>query len=164
MDFKKILVAVDGSENSARAVSYTGDMVGDGSAKQIMLLCIERFPDRDLFPDEEAWKQRCVAHREELQKFLGEARVTLTAKGVHDNRISERYVVSCSSPFADRSTARCSYGTSIAQEILAVLKEERFGTVVVGRRGVSKAEEFLFGSVSNKIIHHAKDCTVWVVA
>lgn len=62
------------------------------------------------------------------------------------------------------NTSCYSYGTSIAQEILAVLKEERFGTVVVGRRGVSKAEEFLFGSVSNKIIHHAKDCTVWVVA
>lgn len=164
MDFKKILVAVDGSENSARAVSYTAEMVGDGSAKQIMLLCIERFPDRDLFPDEASWKQRCADHREELQQFLGKAKDTLTGNGIDETRISERYVVSCSSPFADRSAASCSYGTSIAQEILAVLKEEQFGTVVVGRRGVSKAEEFLFGSVSNKIIHHAKDCTVWVVA
>ena len=36
--------------------------------------------------------------------------------------------------------------------------------LVIGRRGVSKAEEFLFGSVSNKLIHHAKDRTVWVVS
>jgi nucleotide-binding universal stress UspA family protein len=38
-----------------------------------------------------------------------------------------------------------------------------YGTIVVGRRGISKAEQFLFGSVSNKIVQNAKDCTVWVV-
>ena len=52
----------------------------------------------------------------------------------------------------------------MAQDILEVLKDGGFGTVVIGRRGVSKAEEFLFGSVSNKIIHSVKDCTVWVVS
>jgi len=45
-----------------------------------------------------------------------------------------------------------------------VVKEGGFGTVALGRRGVSKAEEFLFGSVSSKIIHSVKGCTVWVVA
>lgn len=164
MDFKKILIAVDGSENASRAVSYAGDMLAGAPGVQIMLLCIERFPDRDLFPDETSWKTRCTEHRDDLHRFLHQARTLLVTKGIADTAISERYVVSCSSPFADRSATRCSFGTSIAQEILAVLKEEEFGTVVVGRRGVSKAEEFLFGSVSNKIIHHAKNCTVWVVA
>ena len=44
-------------------------------------------------------------------------------------------------------------------------KEGRFGseTIVVGRKGVSRKEELLFGSVSNRIIHQAEDCTVWVV-
>jgi hypothetical protein len=37
------------------------------------------------------------------------------------------------------------------------------GTVVIGRRGISKKEEFLFESTSNKIIHTAKDCAVWVI-
>lgn len=36
--------------------------------------------------------------------------------------------------------------------------------MVIGRRGVSKAEEFLFGSVSNKLVYHAKAHTVWVVS
>lgn len=164
MDWKKLLIAVDGSENSARAIDYAGVMVGDSRDVHIKLLCIERFPDRDLFPDERSWKKRCAEHREELQQFLVEARATLEANGIDPANISERYVVSCSSPFADRAAVSCSHGTSIAQEILSVLKEEHFGTVVVGRRGVSKAEEFLFGSVSSKIIHHAKDCTVWVIA
>ena len=45
--------------------------------------------------------------------------------------------------------------------LMSVRENVAFG---LEARGVSKAEEFLFGSVSNKIIHHAKDCTVWVVA
>jgi len=36
-------------------------------------------------------------------------------------------------------------------------------TIVLGRQGLSRSEEFLFGSVSSKIVNHARDCTVWVV-
>lgn len=164
MKCMKVLIAVDGSENSIRAVSYAGEIMSGNKDAQIMLLCIERFPDRDLFADEESWKKSCQEQREEMKRFLVDSRDILESKGVPAELISERYVVSCKSPFADASVARCSHGTTIAQEILSVLKEEDFGTVVVGRRGVSKAEEFLFGSVSNKIIHHAKNCSVWVVA
>jgi len=164
MDCKKILIAVDGSENAERAVNYTGEMMRNSAPVPIMLLCIERFPDRDLFQDEASWKQRCSEHRQEMQQFLADAREMLEAKGIPPEVISERYVTSCVSPFGEGDAGRCSRGTSIAQEILAVLKEEGFGTVVVGRRGVSKAEEFLFGSVSSKIIHHARSCTVWVVS
>jgi nucleotide-binding universal stress UspA family protein len=44
-----------------------------------------------------------------------------------------------------------------------VQQQGDFGTLVIGRRGVSRAEEFLFGSVTTKVTHLAKDCTVWVV-
>ncbi|HET6363581.1 MAG TPA: universal stress protein, partial [Nitrospirota bacterium] len=36
-------------------------------------------------------------------------------------------------------------------------------TVVVGRHHKTKTEEFLFGSTSNRLIHEAKNCAVWVV-
>lgn len=164
MNCNKILIAVDESENAARAVDYTGEMMRNGKPEAIMLLCIERFPERDLFPDEATWKQQCARRREELQGVLVKARATLEAKGVPPEVISERYAPSCDSPLGDEASPQCGAGPSIAREILKVLKEEGFGTLVVGRRGVSKAEEFLFGSVSNKIIHQAKACTVWVVA
>lgn len=164
MDSRKVLIAVDGSENSMRAVEYTGRMLGGQEGFRIMLISIERFPDRDLFKDDESWKERCLEMRGEIQNFLAEARNVLVSLQIPGDAIQEKYISSCHSPFADRGTDRCSYGTSIAQELLNVLKEEGYGTVVLGRRGMSKAEEFLFGSVSNKIIHHAKGCTVWVVA
>jgi hypothetical protein len=33
----------------------------------------------------------------------------------------------------------------------------------VGRRGISKIEEFFLGRVSNKVIHGGQNHTVWVV-
>ena len=163
MNFKKILLAVDASENAMRAVEYVGSIAGDCAGFEVQLLCIERLPHRDLHPDDESWKTSCEMARKELKGFLDKARQTLIDMGVPKMSATERYVASCHSPFSD-TTPVCSRGTSVAQEILGELKAGGFGTVVVGRRGVSKAEEFLFGSVSNKIIHSAKDCTVWVVS
>jgi len=41
--------------------------------------------------------------------------------------------------------------------------ETQYSTIVVGRQGLSRSEEFLFGSISSKIVNHASNCTVWVV-
>ena len=38
-----------------------------------------------------------------------------------------------------------------------------YGTIVVGRRGLSTVEEFDMGRVSNKLVQAAKDRAVWVV-
>jgi nucleotide-binding universal stress UspA family protein len=164
MDFKKILVAVDASENSLRAVAYVGEMVGKAQGFTVQLLYIERFPERDLFPNDAAWKECCSMQEREARSVLEDSKEILLAKGLQEENVTINYVMSCKSPLTGRISARCSLGTSIAREILEVVKEGGFGTVALGRRGVSKAEEFLFGSVSNKVIHSAKGCTVWVVA
>ena len=57
----------------------------------------------------------------------------------------------------------CSKPVTVAELILHERQSGGYGTIVVGRRGMSKKEEFLFGSVSNKIVREARDCTVWVV-
>jgi nucleotide-binding universal stress UspA family protein len=55
------------------------------------------------------------------------------------------------------------YCPSMAECILAERDDTAYDTLVVGRQGISRSEEFLFGSVSSKIVNHAKNCTVWVV-
>ena len=42
-------------------------------------------------------------------------------------------------------------------------KQENFGTIVMGRRGRSSVRDFFVGRVTNKVIHMARDRTVWVV-
>jgi nucleotide-binding universal stress UspA family protein len=169
MDFRKILIAVDASENALRAVEYTGEMVGRmaGNGPQdgfrVTLLYVERLPDRDLYPDDATWKAKCVEHRDTVRRYMELAEAALVERGVPAGWINSQYLSSCRSPLRT-GDQQCSLGTSIAQEIINVIGRGGYGTAVVGRRGVSKAEEFLFGSVSNKIIHTAKDCTIWVVA
>ena len=60
-----------------------------------------------------------------------------------------------------RSTLR--HCPSLAECILMERQLTQSNTIVVGRQGLSRSEEFLFGSVSSKIVNHARNCTVWVV-
>ncbi|MDT8379295.1 MAG: universal stress protein [Desulfotignum sp.] len=162
MDILKILIAVDGSKNAERAIQYVADIIQGAVGFQIKLLSIEHLPDRDFFVDDTAWKEACVKSREKLLGFLADGRDLLIKSGISEKQVLTDYVESCHSPLAE-APDYCSRGTSVALDILHVAKTERFKTVVIGRRGISKAEEFMFGSVSNRIIHAGSGCTVWVV-
>lgn len=162
MNTEKILIAFDGSPNAWRAVSYTAAMTGSKSRRQVTVTAIERPPDRDLFQDDATWKKECALRVDAMRQALSEARTKLLEAGLPESAVATRFVESCRSPL--RESMECSIGTSIAMEVLRLAEEGDFGTVVVGRRGVSKQEEFLFGSVSTKIIHGAKGVAVWVVA
>jgi nucleotide-binding universal stress UspA family protein len=159
MNFKKILLAVDASENSSRAVKYTGEMIGGAGDFQIEIFYVERLPERDTFPDESSWENACREQKNKVREFLEQAKQTLMDKGVRPEIIIVRYLRS-SEFFGSPEDAGFR---SAANQIMHAQQEGGFGTLVVGRRGVSKAEEFLFGSVSTKIIHHSKNCSVWVV-
>lgn len=163
MDFKKVLIAIDGSENSLRAVRYVADIITGSSGYAVQLLHIERLPERDFFPDDESWRKQCAEHTQAMKTFMEKAKATLVKAGLSADDVMTEYIASCAAA-NDWEKEACSFGRNIALEILAVAEKEKFGTLVIGRRGVSKAEEFLFGSVSNKLIHHAKDRTVWVVS
>ena len=149
MNLKRILIAADASENARRAVSYVGDIIGPREGFEIEVLYVIRYPERDLFPDEASWERKKDEEAQKADRVLGELADLLKEKGIPPSFITTR--------------AREASGFSIAQAILDHQKKEDFGTIVVGRRGVSKAEEFLFGSVSNKIVHYAKDCAVWII-
>jgi len=162
MNTQKILIAFDGSENALRSVAYTATMTGGRTDCQVEVVAIERPPDRDLFADDAAWKESCAVKANALRQSLNKARELLLEAGLSASAVTTKFVESCRSPL--RESRECSINTSIALEVLRLAEEGGFGTVVVGRRGVSRQEEFLFGSVSSKIIHAAKDLAVWVVA
>jgi len=162
MDPKKILIAVDASDNAARAVTYVAELLGDSTGFLITVLYIERPPNRDLYPDEASWVEAGQTQELRIRTFLQQAKSNLTGQGISPDAVTISYVPHCQSP-VNPVAQQCSIGTSIARDILQVQQQGDFGTLVIGRRGVSRAEEFLFGSVTTKVTHLAKDCTVWVV-
>jgi len=146
---KNILIAVDESENARRAVSYVGQMVGGVEGFSVMILHVINEPEEDFFQTEEEKEKWLVQQRSKIDEQLGVYRKMLMEAGFDEGSVSTR------------STLR--YCPSMAQCILAEREEADFSTIVVGRQGLSRSEEFLFGSISSKIVNHARNCTVWVV-
>jgi nucleotide-binding universal stress UspA family protein len=150
MDNTKILIAIDHSDNALRAVDYVGRMTSCHTPLEITLLHIIKEPSSDIMPDPEERKAHLDSARAETLALLEKAAARLTLGNTGQRHIQLKVLV-------------CSTPVSVAQQILNELSEGGYGTVVVGRRGMGKREEFLFGSVSNKVVREAKGCAVWVV-
>jgi nucleotide-binding universal stress UspA family protein len=144
-----VLIAVDESDSSRRAVSYVADMLKGIKAFNILLLHIINEPEEDFFPS-----------APERENWITEKKLTAEAilKGDRDLLVQKGF-----DPGHVFAEVKVQYCPSIAECILKEAESSQSKTIVVGRKGVSRKEEFLFGSVSNRIIHQAKNCTVWVV-
>jgi nucleotide-binding universal stress UspA family protein len=146
---KNILIAVDESENARRAVSYVGELLGGLSGFQVMVLHVIPDPEEDYFPNQKEKDNWLVHTKQKVDAMLLDYQQMLIKAGFSEDSVSIK------------STLR--YCPSMAECILAEREETRYDTIVVGRHGVSRREEFLFGSISSKIVNHAENCTIWVV-
>ena len=146
---RNILIAVDESENAARSVSYVRDLFAGLPGFHIALISIIPEPSEDYFMSESertAWiEDKNASARSILEGY----RKLLIEAGFGDEDVTVHAVMK-----------EC---TSIAECILKEQEKLACGTVVIGRRGISKKEEFIFGSTSNRILHNARDCAVWVI-
>ena len=146
---KNILIAVDESENARRAVSYVGQFLAEIKGFKVLILHVIRQPEEDYFPTSSEKDQWLDQYKLKVDAMLKDYRQILIRAGFVPEDVSVR------------STLR--YCPSLAECILAERDQTGYSTIVVGRQGLSRSEEFLFGSVSSKIVNHARDCTVWVV-
>ena len=147
---KNILIAVDESENACRAVSYVGQMLGGLKGFKVTVLNVIAEPEEDYFPTDAEKEKWLKEHSKKIEATLKEYRRILIDAGFDKNDVNTR------------STLR--YCPSMAQCILTEKEETEYDTVVVGRKGISRKEEFLFGSISSKIVNYARNCSVWVVS
>lgn len=146
---RHLLAAVDTSENSKRAVMYLADFFGSEKNVFITLLSIIPEPSEDYFATEEERQQWIAEQKATMNAVLDGYREILLGAGFKPDQIDVRLVV-----------RQC---TSIGDAIIEEQEKLRCCIVVVGRRGISHNEEFIFGSTSSKILHHATNCAVMVV-
>ncbi len=148
-DERHLLLAVDESANSRRAVMYVADFFGSYRDVFVSLLTIIQEPSEDYFPTEEKRRRWLEDKRQAMAGVLEEYRRILLDAGITEERVA-----------ANISVRPC---VSIGDAILEEQEKLRCCIVVVGRRGISHDEEFIFGSTSNKILHHAHNCAVMVI-
>jgi len=137
----KILLATDASKEALKTVDYIGTMLSE-SDSEVTLFHVVRAID---YLIQDAWE---TPHKTgEVLLNIGMRR--LKKGGLSDDQISAKIVTGM---------------TSRANAIVEEAKKGGYGTIVVGRRGHSRVEEFFMGRVSNKVIQLAKKMAVWVVA
>lgn len=131
---KKLLLAMDGSENAAMGAAYAADMLSGREDVQITILHIKT--------------EESERYADEIAEMMG-----ITQKLFKEKAIPESAIM----------VMVKNQKNGIASDILDEISTGGYGTVVVGRRGISRTKQFFFGSVSNTIIQNTKNCTVWVV-
>lgn len=149
---KNVLIAVDGSENSQRAVDHAGFILEESSHKIVLYHSIQSLLRRvptEICAAEPGLEALCNEKGASLIKpFMEKARKKLTQNGVSENRV--RVKVDAGS----RKTAK---------DILNVAHQESCGTVVLGRRGTSEGPRTSMGSVTRDIFRESRDLAIWIV-
>ena len=146
---KDILIAVDDSDNSRRAVAYVAQLLGGMPGFKVAILHVIPEVEEDYFRTTDEKEKWLTEYTKKVESMLEDYRQILIRDGFDAKDVSVR------SPLR--------YCPSMAECILAERDQTAYHTLVVGRQGISRSEEFLFGSVSSKIVNHARQCTVWVV-
>jgi len=134
----KILIAFDGSEGSFKAVECVGALMG-GAGYEINLTNVMRHEE----------KERIAASERFIAAAFDQAVERLISAGITRTRISTQIVTGA---------------PSRAEAIVKEAEQGGYGTVVVGRRGLSDVRDFSMGAVSNKVVQLAARWAVWVVS
>jgi nucleotide-binding universal stress UspA family protein len=152
-DFK-ILVAVDGSENSRRAVDHLSFILGSCKDERIEILLLNIRPGFITFsgplhiPTLPSLRDSKTDYEKKIFPYLDQCGAILQEAGIAPRQIKRKIVMK---------------SADIARSVLSEAQKGGYETIVMGRRGISKAQEFFMGSVSNKVLQQAGDKTIWIV-
>ena len=146
---RHLLLAVDETDSARRAVMFVADFFGGYRDLAVTLLTILPEPPEDLQRGAHARHEPLAEQRRARETLCANYKKLLVGGGIAAARIDTRVVV-----------RRC---TSIGDAILEEQERLRCCIVAVGRRKISRHEEFMFGSTSSRILHRASACAVLVV-
>lgn len=147
---KKFIIAFDGSKGSMRSVSSVASMLNNTDS-EIMICHVIRSIGIDKmtlsetpFPEFD-WTELCVR---KIEPAIEDVKRKLVSAGLDPSKVYGKILTE---------------KPSRAGGIIAEAKAGGFGTIVLGRRGLSAVEDFFIGRVSRKVLHMAKKMAVWVV-
>jgi len=152
---KKILIAVDGSVHSKRAVTYvTKTTSGDKNTLYTLLTLRAWIPDI-LLDDSEHDSQIHTQVRElfrikakEADSVVGELKEMMIKEGILESQI--------------RTIAR-PIQQGMAKDILTLAEEETYDAIVLARKGLTPQRDFFIGSIAEKVVEHSMQVAVWIV-
>jgi nucleotide-binding universal stress UspA family protein len=156
----KILVAIDGSKSSLRAIDYAGKHWGGAGQVQVTLLHVlpgvpaEFWDDGHILSKEEKADRKKVVKKWAANQKTGQGALFQKAKAALEKHgLKARQVKARSVP----------EDPDVADAILGETEAGGYDTLVLGRRGRSAVARFVMGSVASKVVNHAQKVAVVVV-
>ncbi|AJM92809.1 universal stress protein [Nitrosopumilus piranensis] len=137
-NFKKILVPLDGSKYSEKALQRACELVDAFGSKIILIYVVEKSPTINLLDR----KEYLSILRKFGKKTLERSNKTLSKKGI----ITKSFLKE----------------GNIVSEIEKTVKSEKCDLIIVGNKGLGAVTRFLLGSVSNKLAQHSP-CSLFIV-
>ena len=139
--FSKILVPVDGSNNSYKALEAALVLSEKLGSKISVVNVMEQVPITHI-ESEKLLSELLEAYKKENQEILSKC-----SDIAHQKGITIKTVLLQGNP---------------APVILDYSKKENFDLVIMGSRGMGKFKELILGSVSSKIVHHSP-CAIMII-
>ncbi|MCF6289975.1 MAG: universal stress protein [Desulfobacterales bacterium] len=152
---RKLLVTVDGSVYSANTLRYLSRLFEDLDQVFLHLLCVVpctlSAAGRDWLDDLELMSSMSPASRKQYaaaRRYMNEAVMQLGRRGISPQQITTQVQLS---------------RTGVADDILTVARQGLYDALIIGRRGLTRLEEMVMGSVSERILKKCTDVPIWVV-
>jgi nucleotide-binding universal stress UspA family protein len=157
---ENMLIAFDGSECSFRAVDFAGRHFSCLPDLRIVLLHVIPYPPAPLWddghipgPEEKEVRERLLNQwltdqKTKFEELFRRAIKILTDAGMSPDRIEIKSI---------------SDSVDVAESVLEEARDGGYRTLVMGRRGLSRAKRIFTGSVTSKIIGQGAGITVCVV-
>ena len=159
----KILIAVDGSEHSARALHYVGTLLRDTRDVQVTLFHVLKPMPRELL---EHGGSEDPAEEVRLAKKLQEDQENWVRS---ESRFEHPILLTALELFGktgfplDRVTLKFGHEDDIAHTILDEARTGGYGTIVVSRHGSNGMKRFFGGDITDQLLRDASGYTVWIV-
>ncbi len=152
VESKKVMAAIDGSESSLRAVDHLCFMLMENPEISITIFHVAAkmgdYCEID-FNETTGDLEKLIIEGDKqcVQSFYIHALKKFKDAGINEDRIVIKEV-----------QPRMNVGKAIITE----LKKGEYGTVVIGRRGISRS--FFMGKVSEYVIDKIDNCALWLVS
>ena len=139
--FTNILVPVDGSDNSYRALDAALLLSEKLGSNITVIHVMEQIPITHI-GSEKLLNEFLQAYKKENQDILSKCSEIAAQKGLTINTFLLE--------------------GNPASAILDFSKKEKFDLLIMGRRGLGKFKELILGSISSKIVHHSPSAVLLI--
>lgn len=159
----RILLAVDESENSHRAVKYVGSLLRGRPDTAVTLFHVLKPMPRELL--EHGGSENPAAEAQLGQQLRNEQEAWIRKEGESESHVLKKACDTLTQSGFDRSQVALKIGheDDIAGNILEEARNGKHETIVVGRHGTSRVKRLFGGGVTDQLLRDAKGFAIWVV-